>query len=224
MTFLKQAIFIAHKDILIEVRASRTILLVFAFTILASAVFSFAFQGVSEKSAEELMPGFLWVTFAFAGVLACNGSFTMETDNACLEGLTGCPAEAAAIYMGKVLSNMFLMMTVQLLALPLFGIFFGVSILSPQLLSIVFLTTVGFAAVGTLFSGVAIHTQAREMVMAVLFFSLIIPLLISAVAASTQAVVGTSWSSLIKWIEIIAVFDVVFMTASAMIFDIIFER
>jgi hypothetical protein len=42
---------------------------------------------------------------------------------------------------------------------------------------------VGFVSVGKLFSGIAINTRARELVLPVLFFPIVIPLIIAAVKA-----------------------------------------
>lgn len=218
-----KVITIAKKDILFELRTKRLLPGVLVFALLAIVIFNFAFAA-SLETIRLLTPGILWVTFAFAGILGLNRSFALEMEDGCLEGLMACPVSREVIYLGKVLGNLIFMLSIEVPALLAFGFLFNVAVFSLQLLAIVFLATLGFVAVGTLFSALAANTRARELVLPVLFLPLVIPVMISAVKASGLALSGESWSSLASWLEIIAAFDVIFLVTSVLVFNFVIEE
>src|SRR3972149_5216099 len=93
-----------------------------------------------------------------------------ERDRGCIEGLMLCPADRGAIYLGKLLGNLLIMAAVEAILLPLFFVLFNLPAFTPGLLAIVALGTVGFAALGTLFSAVAVNTRTREVMLPGLLF------------------------------------------------------
>ena len=192
------------------------------FTLLVIVIFNFAF-GASQQMITLVAPGILWVTFAFAGVLSLNHSFIPEKEEGCLEGLMVCPISREAIYVGKMLGSLLFMLIIEAIALPIFAVLFNLS-LSLQLVVITVLTTVGFVAVGTLFSALAVNTKAREMVLPILFLPIIVPLIISAVKASGLALAGEPWRDLSPWLQIIGAFDVIFLVVSFLIFAFVIEE
>ena len=223
MKFWRKVITIAWKDVLSEMRTKEAISSVLVFALLVIVIFSFAFSA-SQETMNLVAPGILWVTFAFAGILSLNRSFVLEKEEGCLEGLMVCPISREAIYMGKVLGSLLFMLIVEAIALPIFALLFNLDIISLQLITIIFLTTVGFAAVGTLFSALAVNTKAREMVLPILFLPIVAPIIISAVNATGLALSDGLWGSLASWIQIIVAFDVIFLVASYLIFAFVIEE
>jgi heme exporter protein B len=223
MKFWRKAITIAWKDVLSEMRTKETNSSVLVFALLVIVIFSFAFNA-SQEIMNLVAPGILWVTFAFAGILSLNRSFILEKEEGCLEGLMVCPISREAIYMGKVLGSLLFMLIVEAIALPIFALLFNLDIISSQLITIIFLTTVGFAAVGTLFSALAVNTKAREMVLPILFLPIVAPIIISAVNATGLALSDGLWGSLASWIQIIVAFDVIFLVVSYLIFAFVIEE
>lgn len=223
MKTLNKALVIAWKDILSETRAKEIISSVLVFAILVIIIFNFAFSG-SQQTMISLTPGMLWVTFAFAGVLSLNRAFIQEKEDNCLEGLMVCPVSRETIYLGKMLGSLFFMLFVEAIVLPVFALLFNINVISLPLITITVLTTLGFVAVGTLFSVLAVNTKAREMVLPILFFPIVTPIIISAVSASGLALGGESWSSINSWLGIIAAFDVIFLVVSYLIFSFVIEE
>lgn len=223
MRFWRKALAIAWKDVLSEMRTKETISSVLVFALLVIVIFNFAF-GTNQETIALVAPGILWVTFAFAGVLSLNRSFILEKEEGCLEGLMVCPISREAIYMGKMLGSLLFMLIIEAIALPIFALLFNLAVLSPQLIAITFLTTLGFAAVGTLFSALAVNTRAREMVLPILFLPIIAPIIISAVSASGLALAGENWGSLASWLQIMVAFDVIFLVVSYLIFAFVIEE
>ncbi len=223
MNFWRKAAAITWKDVLSELRTREIVISVLVFTLLVIVIFSFAFQS-DQAAAQGLAPGMLWVTFAFAGVLSLNRAFVPEKEENCLEGLMTCPVSREAIYAGKALGSLIFMLIVEIIALPIFAFLFNLALFSGQLILITVLTTIGFVAVGTVFSALAINTKARELVLPILFFPIIVPLIISAVKASDAALSGAPWSDLTSWLRIIGAFDVIFIVVSFLTFNYIIEE
>ena len=223
MRFWRKAIAITWKDTLSEMRTKGIVFSVLVFTLLVIVIFNFAF-GTNQEMMSAVAPGILWVTFAFAGVLSLNHSFIMEKEEGCLEGLMACPISREVIYVGKMLGSLLFMLIIEAIALPIFTFLFNLNVLSPQLIVITILTTIGFVAVGTLFSALAVNTKAREMVLPILFLPIVIPIIICAVKASELALSGKSWSSLSSWLLIIGAFDVIFLVVSFLIFAFVIEE
>ena len=223
MRLLSKALVIAWKDILSETRTREIISSVLVFAVLVIVIFHFAFSGSSQEML-ELAPGMLWVNFAFAGVLSLNRAFIKEKEENCLEGLMVCPVSREAIYVGKMLGSLLFMLLVEAIVLPVFALLFNVNVISLPLIAITLLATIGFAAVGTLFSALAVNTRAREMVLPILFFPIVAPVIIGAVNASASILAGDPWSSMSAWFGIIAAFDVIFLVVSFLVFPFVIEE
>lgn len=221
---------ILRKDVRTEVRTRQMISSMFVFAVLVLLVFNFTLF-IDEARALELGPGILWVAFVFAATLGLNRSFTIEGENRCLSGLMLAPAPRSAIYFGKLLSNLLFMIAMEIFVLPLFVVFFNLSIwevLSPSELAtfflVLFLGTVGYAAVGTILAAVAANTTMREVLLPVLLFPVSVPIVIGA-AESTRLLFDVDpLSSPWIWIRVLLVFAVVFLFVSWLTFEYVIEE
>lgn len=223
MNFWRRVAAITRKDVLAEMRTKEIISAVLVFTLLVIVIFNFAF-GTNPDLVKQVASGMLWVTFAFAGVLSLNRAFIMEKEDGCLEGLMVAPVSREVIYVGKMLGSLLFMLVIEAVALPIFAVLFNLGVFSLQLVIIIFLTTVGFVAVGTLFSALAVNTKAREIVLPILFFPIVSPIIISAVKASDLALSGEPWSGMYSWLQVIAAFDVIFLVVSFLVFAFVIEE
>lgn len=223
MRFWSKVIAITWKDTISETRAKEIIFSVLVFALLVIVVFNFAF-GANLETMRLVAPGILWVTLVFAGVLSLNRAFIPENEQGCLEGLMASPISREVIYIGKMLGSLLFMLIIEAIALPAFALLFNLPVLSLQLVTITVLTTIGFVAVGTLFSALAVNTKAREMVLPILFLPIVVPLIISAVKASDLALSGEPWNDLSSWLQIIVAFDAIFLVVSFLIFTSIIEE
>lgn len=223
MKYWQKIMTVTWKDTISEMRTREIISSVLVFTLLVIVIFNFAF-GTNQTTLNLVAPGILWVTFTFAGVLSLNRAFVPEKEQGCLEGLMACPVSREVIYVGKMLASLLFMLIIEAIALPIFAFLFNLPVLSLQIIVITVLTTIGFVTVGTLFSALAVNTKAREMVLPILFLPVVIPIIISAVMASGTALAGGSWSELASSLQIIAVFDVIFLVVSFLVFTYVIEE
>jgi len=221
---------ILRKDVRTEVRTRQMISSMFVFAVLVLLVFNFTLF-LDEIRAIELGPGILWVAFVFAATLGLNRSFAIESENQCLSGLMMSPASRSAIYFGKLLSNILFMTVMEIFVMPLFVVFFNLSLwelLSPSELAtfflVLFLGTVGYAAVGTILAAVAANTTMREVLLPVLLFPVSVPIVIGA-AESTRLLFDVDpLSSPWIWVRVLLVFAVVFLFVSWLTFEYVIEE
>ena len=223
MNFWKKVGAITWKDALTELRTKEVVFTVLVFAILVIVIFNFAF-GTTPEAMALVGPGILWVTFAFSGVLSLNRAFIAEREAGCLEGLMAAPMSREAVYIGKMLGSLISMLVVEIVALPIFALFFNLNVFSLPLVITTLLATIGFVAVGTLFSALAVNTRAREMVLPILFLPIVVPVIISAVKASGLALTGGSWSEMFQWLQIIVAFDAIFLVVSYLVFGFVIEE
>jgi heme exporter protein B len=221
---VRPVLIILWKDLLLEFRSRDMIISVLVFGLLVVVVFNFALN-VTPRLVTDLAPGILWVAFAFSGTLAMNRAFVREKEQGGLEGLILTPVSRDAIFLGKALAGFLFMLIVEAALLPVFAALMGFSAFSLTLVLTIVLATLGFATVGTLFSAIAVQTRSREIMLPVLFFPIILPVLIGAVEATTQAIGGAAGGvGVSRWLPLIAVFDALFLVICPWVFAFVVEE
>jgi heme exporter protein B len=223
--FWGAALAILKKDLRAEFRTKEVFNAAVVFALLVLVIFSLAFQPSSQE-ATEISGGLLWVAFAFSAVLALSRTFAREVPNDCLLGLQIAPISPAAVYTGKLLGNVIFLGVLEVILLPLFGVFYNLRLWEAGrwLLLIVFLGSWGLAAVGTSFAAIATSVRLRELMLPVLLFPIEIPLLLSLVQATTAVIRGgDSLADMGIWLRLCLGFDVVFTTLSLYLFEYILE-
>lgn len=222
MHFLNKVLAIVWKDVVAELRTKELFSSMFVFALLMIVIFSFSFDLRVERVA-EVAPGVLWVTFAFAGTLELNRSLATEVEGARLDGLLLAPMERSTIYFGKMLGNLVFILAIEALMLPIFSAVFDLNLLQPGFLLTVVLGTIGFAAVGTLLSTMAVNTRAREVLLPVLLFPIILPVVLSAVKITAGMLDGQAWIDMAPWLRLLIGFDIIFATVCYMTFDYVVQ-
>ena len=208
---------------MLELRTKDFVVSVFVFSLLVILIFSFAIEPTPQV-VERVAPGVLWTAFIFGGVLGLTRSFALERDGGNLHGLLLAPVPRDAVYLGKMLAAFLFMMVVEVLVYPVFGVIFDLPLLQPELIAVAMLATLGIAAVGTLFSAMAVNTRAREVMLPLLFLPAVVPVVIAAVEASAAALGGGSAGEVLRWLPLLAAYDAVFVVACAFAFHFVVEE
>lgn len=219
------AIAVAAKDIRAELRSRTALLSATVFAALVLVVFNFA-RDPTVLAVVDLAPSVLWVTFALAAMLALNRAFTIEQENAALDGLLLAPLPRGALFAGKLLANLAFVCTVEAITLPLFVLFFNVDLTGTWLgiAGVTLLATIGFVAVGTIFSAMAVRTRFAELMLPVLLLPFMVPPLIGAVQVTSRLLAGRPLSEMLGWLRLLALYDVVFVTLCAMAFSAVVDE
>jgi heme exporter protein B len=221
MIFLEQVITILWKDVRYELRSKQMWTGMGLFALLVLVIFNFTFD-LRVDNVAAIAPGALWVAFVFASLLGLGRTIAAEREIGSMDRLLLCPVDRKAIYLAKLLGNMLFIGVVEIVALPIFAALFNVPLFVGALLPVVLLSTLGIAAVGTLFSAMAAATRARELLLPILVFPLIVPIVIGAVRAT-----GTLLAPAVNeppWLGLIAAFDVIFLTVSMLTFEYVVEE
>ncbi|OJW06341.1 MAG: hypothetical protein BGO39_26025 [Chloroflexi bacterium 54-19] len=211
------------KDIRTELRTKEIFSSMAVFSLLVVMVFVFALPG-KLKEAGDVAPGLLWIAFTFAGVLGLNRSFINEKDRGSLEGLLLAPAERSAIFYGKALGNFTFIIVVELLLAPIFSMLFNFSVLRLELLPVLLLGTIGFAEIGTLFAAMAVNTRAREVLLPVLFFPIMLPVIIAASQSTAAILSNRPFDEISSALGLMFFFDLIFAVVPGMLFELVLEE
>ena len=221
--YLRSAFAVYAKDMRLEARTKETFSAIYAFAVIVAFVFGFAIDP-SPSVVALVGPGIVWVAYVFTGILGMNRTFAVERDRGTLEGLLLAPVGREAIYAGKLASTTTIMLVVELLLYPIFLLLFELNLFNIWFVLVTVAATVGFAAVGTLFSAIAAHTRAREVLLPLLFLPIVLPVIIGAVASTSAALSGDGWDGVGKWLQFIIAFDLVFLVLSSWAFDFVLEE
>ena len=212
---------ILAKDVRYELRSKQTWTSMGMFALLVLVIFNFAFDlHVDNKSA--VAPGALWVAFIFASLLGLGRTIAAEREQGLMDRLLLCPVDRKAIYLAKLLGNLLFIGVVELIALPVYAALFDVPLFAGVLIPIVLLGTLGIAIIGTLFATMAAATRARELLLPILVFPLIVPIVIAAVRATEALLAPTTNEP--PWLGLIIAFDVIFLSVSMLTFQYVIEE
>jgi heme exporter protein B len=212
------------KDLLAELRNRETFTVMLFFAVVVLFLFHFGLHPEREN-VDLVAPGLLWLAIVFTGVLGLGRSFQAEQVNDCLEQLLLVPGDWGNIFLGKFLGNVAFMLAVEILLIPLFGLFFSLSVWGalPSLLGVGLLGTVGLAAVGTLFSALTANVRAREVLFPLLLFPLIVPVLIGAVTATAIVLRHGTLAEAGAWLKLLGAFDTIFLAVAYLTFEYVVE-
>ena len=189
---------LARKDLLLELRARDTLPAMLLFVVAIFVVFHFS---LPTRSSDLAASGLLWVAVVFTALLGLGRAFVPEREQRMFDGLVHAPCDRSAIWLAKSLATFAFLALAELVALPLFALFFhgidGTTVLA------FLLADVGICAVGTLVGAMAVVTRARDLLLPLLFLPLAIPILIGGVGASVVASPG-------RYLLFLALYDALF--------------
>lgn len=190
---LLTAFVIAKKDLQTELRTKESINAAASFALVILVLFSFAFD-LGREELYAISGGLLWLVYSFAGALIVNRGFARELPNDCLDVLIASPAPPWAIFLGKSVAAFCLLLIVELISLPVFGLFYNIRWTDSfgSLTLVILLATWGITVVGTAFSAVTVNVRLRELMLPVLLYPILIPLLIGAMGTTTALLSGES--------------------------------
>ena len=167
---------IVRKVLAAEWRSRELFTSMLIFSLLVLLIFNFALE-LDPTTRSNVTAGVLWVTFTFAGTLGLNRSMAVEKDRGCMDGLLLAPVDRSAIYFGKAISNLVFMLVVEVIVLPVYSVLYNANLFQPGLLIIILLGSIGYVAVGTLLSAMAVQTRTRDVLLPILLFPLVVRLL-----------------------------------------------
>ena len=216
------------KDLKAEFRTKDMVVSMGIYAFLVIVVFGVALS-FARPGAEflEVSGGLLWALVVFTSLLGLNRSFAKETENGCLEGLLLAPLDRGVIFLAKATSNLVFLVLVEVIAVPLYWVFFS-SFAAPAetgwlLVAPLVLGSIGIAGIGTMLSTITAATRGKDVMLALLFVPVIFPLLYACVSATTCALVGGDVfaDGFLTSLALGAGYDVVMILASWVLYDFV---
>lgn len=219
--FVRHLAAVAWKDLRIELRSREIVYTATFFAAMIVLIFSFAFVA-GDTPVAGATPGVLWVAVTFSGTLGLSRAFDREREGDTMRGLLLAPASRLAVFMGKALAVVGLMLMIEIVVIPMVAFLFGAPLFRDPLpmLSLFVLATIGFAVVGSVFAAMLLRVRSRDVLLPVVLYPILVPLFIAA-TKGTSALLGAvpdldaAW----YWLEFIAIFDAVFLAVAVWTFE-----
>jgi heme exporter protein B len=218
----RQIFILFKKDLVAELREAHHFASILLFGLLLLLLFSFALS-VDPDLMQKMAAGLFWLAVLFSSILTLHHSFRMETEEGQWEGLLLLGADPKAIYLGKLLANLFFVLILQLFLLPLMVILFD---LSPtwSLAVVAFLGSLGIATLGTFYAGLTATFREGQVLLPILLFPMLVPVLLSAVHATQFSLAHDLFGQQIAWLKLLIVFDIIFLLGSVLCADFLFDE
>jgi heme exporter protein B len=223
-SFLTQVLAIAGKDLRLELRTRERIVAMLTFALLVAVVFSFSLDPTIR--ARGLAGAMIWVTVLFSGMLGLGRSFSMEREQEAMTGLLLAPLDRGALFLGKFIANLALLLVTVAVIVPVYALFFRLQIGGALggIAVVLGLACVGFMALGTLFSAIAMNTRLGETLLPVLLIPLLLPVVIFAAGATQRLLVGRPFEEVLSSIRMLAAFDLIFLVVGYLVFASVIEE
>lgn len=222
---LRQYRALVLKDLRLEMRTRDTLIVMALFVVIAMVILQFGF-GVRERDLSRFIGGMLWVPLAFAAVLGVGRSYVPEREQRVLDVLLVAPTSRFVMLLARATSIVGYLLVVQIMAVPLAGIFFvreGYWSEVGWILLAAFVADIGIGILGTLVSAMAVFTRARELVMPVIFLPLLVPIVISGAGATYSVVVSNDMAQYWNFVLFLGGFAVLFALVAYATFDAVFD-
>ena len=215
------------KDLRLEWRRREALVTICLFSVLIVFIFMLNF-GLNPGREEtfRLLPGLLWVAFAFSGVWGCNRSFASEKENGCIDAVILTPMDPGILYLGKMLANLLFILGAELVVVLVSVIWFNLpsKSLNGWLFLSIFLGTLAYVAVGTLFAAIAVNTRMREVMLPIFHFPVAVPVFIYAVEATSGALRGQPVKEFSYELQMLVSIGIIFTVVSYMLFEFVTEE
>ncbi|WP_045119066.1 heme exporter protein CcmB [Haliangium ochraceum] len=223
MEFLRNVATLAWKDLRVEFRSREILYTMAFFGVMIILIFSFAFVR-QDGTVGDVVPGMLWVAVAFAGTLGLSRAFERERESDTMRALLLAPASRTAIFLGKAVAIVVFMGVVELVVVPLIALLFGAELFAHPLLlvTVLLLATAGYAIVGCVFAAMLLRVRARDVLLPVVLYPVLVPMLIAGTKATAALLPVAGVSELETayfWIRFLCVYDAIFAVVALWTFE-----
>jgi heme exporter protein B len=196
---------------------------VFVFGAAALLLFSFAI-GPNAVALRTFSAGFLWLGLLLSSTLTLAESFQAEMENRALEGLLLLPSDPRALYYAKAIANWLQLALLGIALVPVMVVLYdaGTTRLFTLLLVII-LGTAGLSAPGTLYAAMTAQLEAKQTLLPLLLFPLIVPALLASVKATSYAILGDPMGQARSWIVLLTAFDLIYWSLCGLLYGRVIE-
>jgi heme exporter protein B len=215
---------VLRKESLLQWRGKSAFVAVFAFGVSTLLLFSFGI-GPDSRALRLYSAAFLWIALLLGSTLTLAESFRVETEQRAGEGMLLLPVDARIFFLGKALANWAELALLGITLVPIMMVLYDAT---PQrliaLVLIVIAGTAGLAAPGTLYAAMAASSRARQILLPLLLFPLVVPALLAAVKATSLVILGDPMQQLGPWVKLLLSFDLIYWSLCVLLFGKVLEE
>lgn len=213
-----------RKEFLLQWRTRGQMMAVLVFGATALLLFSFAI-GPDAAALRTFSAGFLWLGLLLSSTLTLAESFHSEMENRALEGLLLLPSDARALYYGKAIANWLQLALLGIALVPVMVVLYDAGTTELlKLVGIILLGTAGLSAPGTLYAAMTAQIKAKQMLLPLLLFPLIVPALLASVKATSLVILGDPMNQSGAWLTLLAAFDLIYWSLCGLLFGRVVEE
>jgi len=221
---LKRTVAIAAKDLKLSVSGGQGLVQAVLLGLLLIFMFSLS-KPLGGVISPQAAGAIFWLASAFGLVLVFNDLFSIEEANGARIGILSSPAPVHAVWVGKGIAGLSLLLVSQLVFLPATVAFLGQTVSGPWWLMVVALVgaDIGLVVIGALLGALSQGQAARESLLSVIVFPLLLPVLLAGITLfgfcfSPEEVEGYD-----KWLGLIFAFDCLFAGAGLFLFPFVYS-
>jgi heme exporter protein B len=212
-----------RKELLLQWRTRGQMMAVFVFGAAALLLFSFAI-GPNAAMLRTFSGGFLWLGLLLSSTLTLSESFHSEMENRALEGLLLLPTNPLVLYYGKAIANWIQLTILGVALVPIMVVLYdaGTTRLG-LLLLVILLGAAGLSAPGTLYGAMTAQLKAKQTLLPLLLFPLIVPALLASVKATSLVILGDPMNEAGTWIKLLIAFDLIYWSLCGLLYGRVIE-
>lgn len=213
-----------RKELLLQWRTRGQMMAVFVFGAASLLLFSFAI-GPNSQALRMFSAGFLWLGLLLSSTLTLSESFHAEMENRALEGLLLLPSDPRALYYAKAVANWLQLTLLGSALVPVMVVLYdaGTTRLA-SLLLIIILGAAGLSAPGTLYAAMTAQLKAKQTLLPLLLFPLIVPALLASVKATSLVILGDAMGEARSWIILLFAFDLIYWSMCGLLYGRVVEE
>lgn len=221
---IRAALCMAGKDLRLVVARGGGLAQALLLGLILLFLFSLA-RTPGQDLAPQAAAAIFWLASLFCQVLLSNTLYSLEEVNGARLGLLLSPAPVHAVWLGKGLAGWLLLLAAQAVFVPATVVFLGHEVQGSWLLglSALLLVDLGLVALGSLLGALAQGQAARESLLSVLLFPLLVPVLLAGVRMCTAVLDPDSAGDMAPWLGLAAGFDALFAAAGLILFPFIYS-
>ncbi len=220
---LSRARAIAAKDLRLVLAGGQGLSQAALLGLLLIFVFSLA-TPVGQTMPAQGAAAVFWLSSAFGLVLVFNTLYGLEEAGGARIGLLLSPAPVHAVWLGKAMAGLVLLLMIQVVFGPAVVVFLGQDVQGSPLpvLATVLAVDWGLAVLGSLLGALSQGQAGRESLLSIALFPLLIPVLLAGIRIGAGLFAPAPDGDASGWLGLVLGFDAMFTAAAVVLFPFVF--
>jgi heme exporter protein B len=225
LSLLRESLTVLRKELISELRSRVAISSVglFALTTLVAVAYQIGPYRIHEQDRPHLHAALLWIMLFFAASSGLPRVFVKEEDAHTAKTLR-LAARPGAVFAGKLLFNLLLLLGLEAFLVPLFGVFMSFAVANLGALLLVLLAGgLGLAATSTTVAAIIARASGSSTLFVVLAVPLVLPMLVFLIQGTRMAATASDWAAALPALRAVLSLTGVTLVTSAFLFPVVWH-